>query len=89
MLLNVNIAFLSIQSVDNGGLVVSHRSPAQILVYASTVTSLSSMLFALFLLKQNRPKGQRPAEMVVSVTQATCQLKMHTDMLMIDAGQLF
>ncbi|KZP26955.1 hypothetical protein FIBSPDRAFT_928377 [Athelia psychrophila] len=53
---------LSIASVDNGGLDVSHRSPTQILIYTSTVTSLSSMLFALFLLKQNRPKGQGPVE---------------------------
>ncbi|KAF7970175.1 hypothetical protein HWV62_24894 [Athelia sp. TMB] len=49
VLLNVNIAVLSIQSVDNNGVATQHRSPTQILIYVSAVTSLSSMLFALLL----------------------------------------
>lgn len=61
MLLNANIAFLSIQSVDNGGITVSNRSPAQILIYVSTVTSLSSMLFASFLLRQRDRKHEGSA----------------------------
>ncbi|KZP26954.1 hypothetical protein FIBSPDRAFT_1040444 [Athelia psychrophila] len=61
VLLNANIAFLSIQSVDNSGITVSNRSPAQILIYVSTVTSLSSMLFASFLLRQRDRKHEGSA----------------------------
>lgn len=65
VLLNADLAFLSIQSVDNDGLAVADRSPTQILIYVSTVTSLSSMLLSLFMLKQSENQRQEPADKVV------------------------
>lgn len=67
VLLNVNIAFLSIQSVDNNGLFTTYRSPTQILIYVSTVTSLSSMLFGLLLVRHSDPKRWESADLVVSI----------------------
>ncbi|KAF7986292.1 hypothetical protein HWV62_35234 [Athelia sp. TMB] len=61
VLLNVNIAVLSIQSVDNNGVATHHRSPTQILIYVSAVTSLSSMLFGLLLVRHSDPKRREAA----------------------------
>lgn len=68
VLLNVNIAFLSIQSVDNNGLLTAHRSPTQILIYVSTVTSLSSMLFGLLLVRHSDVKRWEPSGRIVSMS---------------------
>jgi len=62
VLLNANVAFLSIQSVDNDGTMVVHRSAAQISCYVSMVTSLGSIILALLLVRQNRSKSRQSIE---------------------------
>jgi len=62
VLLNADLAFLSIQSVDNGGNLVVQRSAAQIFCYISTVTSIGSIILALLLVRQNRGKSRQTAE---------------------------
>jgi predicted Co/Zn/Cd cation transporter (cation efflux family) len=67
VLLNANMAFLSIQSVDNGGQRVLHRSAAQIASYISIVTSLGSVILSLLLVRQNRSKGRQTAAEAVRI----------------------
>lgn len=66
MLLNANISFLSIQSIDNNGNLVAKRSLTQIVSYISMVTSLGSVLLAMLLVRQNRSKGREAADKAVS-----------------------
>ncbi|KAJ8522039.1 hypothetical protein ONZ45_g1350 [Pleurotus djamor] len=61
VLLAANVAFLAIQSVDNAQ-GVPERSPSQIASYLSTLTSVSSIMVALLLVRQNRTKGHDTAE---------------------------
>jgi hypothetical protein len=56
VVLNANVAFLAIQSVDNNGAQNLNRSPAQISSYLSTLTSIGSIIIGLLLVKQNRAK---------------------------------
>ncbi|KAL0956561.1 hypothetical protein HGRIS_002698 [Hohenbuehelia grisea] len=60
VLLAANVAFLAIQSVDNdkGD---DHRSPAQIASYLSTVSSISSIVMGLLLMRQTRNKEKESA----------------------------
>ncbi|KAK0480550.1 hypothetical protein IW261DRAFT_1563230 [Armillaria novae-zelandiae] len=53
ILLNINIAFLAIQSVDDTS-AKEGRSPAQISSYVSIIASIGSIILGLFLLRQNR-----------------------------------
>ncbi|KAG2042683.1 hypothetical protein BDR03DRAFT_1088430 [Suillus americanus] len=53
VLLNANVGFLSISSVDVGG-----RSPVQVASYMSLVSSLGSMILGLLLVSHNRTMGQ-------------------------------
>ena len=63
MLLNANVAFLAIPSVDPG----SHlRTPAQLASFISIVTSIGSVVVGLLLLRQHRTKPHEAAEEVVS-----------------------
>ncbi|KAF7983489.1 hypothetical protein HWV62_21802 [Athelia sp. TMB] len=62
VLLNANMAFLSIQSVDTGGNFTSRRTAAQIVSYISIVTSLGSAILSLLLVRQNRSKGREAAD---------------------------
>ena len=63
MLLNANVAFLAIPSVDVGNRV---RTPAQLASYLSIITSVGSVVTGLLLLRQHRTKPQDSAEEVVS-----------------------
>ncbi|KAJ7893577.1 hypothetical protein B0H13DRAFT_2527448 [Mycena leptocephala] len=56
VVLNANVAFLAIQSVDNNGAQNPNRSPAQISSYLSTLMSIGSIIIGLLLVKQNRAK---------------------------------
>ncbi|KAJ7927514.1 hypothetical protein B0H13DRAFT_2312462 [Mycena leptocephala] len=56
--LNANVSFLSIQSVDQGGNLVLNRSPAQIASYLSILTSIGSIILGLLLLKQTRNRDR-------------------------------
>ncbi|KAG1834711.1 hypothetical protein EV424DRAFT_1477882 [Suillus variegatus] len=53
VLLNANVGFLAINSVDTGG-----RSPVQVASYMSLVSSLGSMILGLLLVSHNRTMGQ-------------------------------
>ncbi|KAG1776360.1 hypothetical protein EV702DRAFT_1110101 [Suillus placidus] len=53
VLLNANVGFLAINSVDVGG-----RSPIQVASYMSLVSSLGSMILGLLLASHNRTMGQ-------------------------------
>ena len=68
VLLNANMAFLSIQSVDNGGQVVKDRSPAQIASYISIVTSVGSVILSLLLVRQNRSRNRQLMDEAVSIS---------------------
>ena len=62
-MLNANVAFLSIQSVDtNAG---QYRSPAQISSYCSIAASIGSVIVGLILVRKSRTK-QETASQVVS-----------------------
>ena len=56
MLLNANVAFLAIPSVDSGN---HTRTPAQLASYFSVITSVGSVAAGLLLLRyhRNRPLG--------------------------------
>jgi hypothetical protein len=68
VLLNANMAFLSIQSVDNGGQVVEDRSPAQIASYISIVTSVGSVILSLLLVRKNRSTNRQLMDKAVSIS---------------------
>jgi len=63
VLLNANVAFLAIPSVDSGNHI---RTPAQLSSYLSVITSIGSVVIGLLLLRQHRTKPQDAAEEVVS-----------------------
>ncbi|KZP26953.1 hypothetical protein FIBSPDRAFT_948925 [Athelia psychrophila] len=71
ILLNMNIVFLSIQSVDNHRFAVSNRSPTQILIYVSTITSLFSILFASFLLRYHKHQSECAGEIAAFLGNMT------------------
>ncbi|SJK99661.1 uncharacterized protein ARMOST_02969 [Armillaria ostoyae] len=57
VLLNANIAFLAIQSIDDSS-VDKGRSPAQIASYVSTIMSVGSIILGLLLLQKYRHKSR-------------------------------
>ena len=62
VLLNANVAFLAIPSVDPGDHV---RTPAQLASYLSIIASIGSTVTGLLLLRQHRTKPQDAAGEVV------------------------
>ncbi|KAJ7666257.1 hypothetical protein DFH06DRAFT_1386392 [Mycena polygramma] len=54
VLLNVNVAFLAIQSVDNNSVTSPSRSPTQIASYLSILMSMGSIIVGLLLVEKNR-----------------------------------
>ncbi|KAF5311161.1 hypothetical protein D9619_008038 [Psilocybe cf. subviscida] len=63
ILLNANVAFLAIQSVDNQ-VVPSARSWAQIISYASVVANVGGMILGLLLIRQYRNIRQETSDHV-------------------------
>ncbi|PBK82550.1 hypothetical protein ARMGADRAFT_1001603 [Armillaria gallica] len=63
VLINVDVAFLSIQSVDSG----PSSSPLKIVIYLSVLSSLGSILFALLLLLRNNTKSHISMDEVVNI----------------------
>ena len=61
MLLNANVGFLAINSVDKGG-----RSIIQLASYMSLVTSLGSIILGLVLVSRGRISGGNTATGAVS-----------------------
>ena len=72
VLLNANVAFLAIPSVDTGD---GHVSAAQISSYLSIVTSVGCILVGLLLIRQHRVKSKETAEEAVRPHTARCCLK--------------
>ena len=64
VMLNANVAFLAIQSVD--GNPDSYRSPAQISSYLSVIANVGSIILGLLLMRQNRTKSRETAGEAVS-----------------------
>lgn len=75
-MLNANVAFLGIQSVDVMG---NHRSPAQISSYLSIIANIGSILLGLLLMRQNRTKSRETANEAVSYLRLSIfsYLSMH------------
>ena len=63
VLLNANVAFLAIPSVDPGS--NNNRTAAQIVSYISIVTSTGSIIIALLLIRQYRVKPRETVEEAV------------------------
>jgi hypothetical protein len=63
VMLNANVAFLAIQSVDVDG---PRRSPAQISSYLSVIANIGSIILGLLLMRQNRTKTKETADEAVS-----------------------
>lgn len=61
MLLNANVGFLAISSIDKGG-----RSIVQMSVYMSLVASLGSIVLGLVFVSRDRKSGQITASEAVS-----------------------
>ncbi|KAK1231015.1 hypothetical protein PQX77_005876 [Marasmius sp. AFHP31] len=60
VLLNANVAFLAIQSVDEATY-NPHRSPAQVLSFLSVVSSIGSVIIGLMLARKNKVKHKEGA----------------------------
>ncbi|KAJ8095936.1 hypothetical protein PM082_015157 [Marasmius tenuissimus] len=60
VLLNANVAFLAIQSVDEATM-NPHRSPAQVLSFLSVVSSIGSVIIGLMLTRKNKVKHKEGA----------------------------
>jgi len=71
VLLNANVGFLAIQSVDNGD--NGNRSPTQILSYWSLSASVGSILLGTFLVRFHQSEGHKDVTAV-----ATFLKKMHS-----------
>lgn len=67
MLLNANVAFLAIQSIDNSS-DSPGRSPAQIASFLSIVASFGSIILGLVLARKHRAKAKDTAEDAVRFT---------------------
>ncbi|KAJ7485400.1 hypothetical protein FB451DRAFT_1363351 [Mycena latifolia] len=61
VVLNANVAFLSIQSIDQGGFALPDRTPGQIASYVSLLTSIGAIIIGLLLLKNNRNRERMTA----------------------------
>ncbi|KAJ7288070.1 hypothetical protein C8J57DRAFT_1706583 [Mycena rebaudengoi] len=61
VVLNANVGFLSIQSVDQGNGQI-HHPPFQIASYLSTLASTGSIILGLLLVRQNRTKFRDSSE---------------------------
>nr|GAT46161.1 predicted protein [Mycena chlorophos] len=61
VVLNANVAFLSIQTVDTNGQQTPRRSPTQIVSYMSMLTSIGAIIVGLLLLRQNRNRDRGTA----------------------------
>lgn len=68
MLLNANVAFLAIQSVDNAAS-NGHRSNAQRASYFSIITSIAAIILGLLLVRQHNTTltVRTPSHLVISV----------------------
>ena len=64
VMLNANVAFLAIQSVDVND--DPRRSAAQISSYLSVIANIGSIILGLLLMRQNRTKSKETADEAVS-----------------------
>ena len=67
VMLNANVAFLAIQSVDINDVNADlYRSPAQISSYLSVIANVGSIILGLLLMRQNRTKSRQTVNEAVS-----------------------
>jgi len=59
-MLNANVAFLAIQSIDEEA-TLPQRSAAQLASYVSILASIGSIILGLLLVRQNRTKTRESA----------------------------
>jgi len=59
-MLNANVAFLAIQSIDEEA-TLPERSAAQLASYVSILASIGSIILGLLLVRQNRTKTRESA----------------------------
>ncbi|KAK7023181.1 hypothetical protein R3P38DRAFT_3537281 [Favolaschia claudopus] len=73
VVLNANVAFLAIQSVDNNGAIAPNRSPAQISSYLSILASIGSIVVGLLLTNYHRGRasGAHAAKFILHHTHPT------------------
>lgn len=72
MLLNANVAFLALPSVDSGE---GNRSPAQVVSSISIMSSIGSILIGLLLVRQYRV---RPRDTVEEAVRPSSYLAAYT-----------
>jgi hypothetical protein len=68
VLLNVNVGFLAIQSVDNGG----GHSLSQVASYVSVISSFGSMLLGVNFARQSYTQGPDMVDNAVRPLRARC-----------------
>ncbi|KAF6764223.1 hypothetical protein DFP72DRAFT_416920 [Ephemerocybe angulata] len=81
VLLNANVAFLAIQSIDRNE--PDYRSPVQVASYLSTVASIGSVILGLLLLRQNRTKANATADDVCAFLTARSHATLGLETLAI------
>lgn len=80
MLLNANVAFLAIPSVDSGN---HNRTPVQLASYFSIITSLGSIATGLLLLRQHKTEPQDLPDRINSYLWAYHNLGLRFETLAI------
>ncbi len=75
-MLNINVTFLGIQSVDTDS---PSRRPEQIASYLSAIASIGSLIIGLLLIKLNRIRLQDTAPDAVSTLfyQSSTEIERH------------
>lgn len=80
VLLNANVGFLAINTVDKGG-----RNAIQMASYMSLVTSLGSIVVGLFFVSHDRTSGQNTATEAVSIFNRITE----TFLIAVRSGRIF
>ena len=73
MLLNANVAFLAIPSVDMGP---DTRTPSQVISYVSVVCGIGSIITGLLLVRQYRVK---PRDNVTEAVRISAQISLYAE----------
>ncbi|KAI9067010.1 hypothetical protein FKP32DRAFT_1684141 [Trametes sanguinea] len=83
VILGANVGFLAIQSVDQGGNMVPHRSAGQIISYISTLLTIGNIIACTVLARQHRPSRHRHAEDALNYLLSRASEKWQAELLAI------
>ncbi|CDO70480.1 hypothetical protein BN946_scf184569.g23 [Trametes cinnabarina] len=83
VILGANVGFLAIQSVDQGGEMVPHRSAGQIISYISTLLTIGNIIACTVLARQHRPSLHRHAEDALNYLARRANEKWQAELLAI------